>query len=354
MKRFIVKVYQKDWTFKKTIAENKIMSDISFDMQKNWWQWQLDILINENFNNTDVLKADFIKVFLYDHNFPNWKLIYTWIVEEINRNYKETENTVEIIARWLSSLLTRIYYNQSWYTFTKTDTASNIIKSIITYFNAVYPWNWLNTDWMINTAWDITIDFDFDNCFDAINKIQEIYWSYWFIDETWTVYLKPKSLFLKDMTAPLNTYTDPLNTYNWERTIIYLTAWKDVQNIDINEDWSEIVNRVIVEYDGWTHIDEDTSSIANNWLFEKKYLKTDLWLSEAQDFATEILANNQTKQAVSIEINNKYIFENLKPWYKIKVRNINYLINSTIEKINYNTNNAIVYLDKFNSIWKII
>jgi hypothetical protein len=128
MKRFLIKAYNKNWTYKLTIKENKIMSDISFDSQKNWWQWQLSILFNEDFNYTWIIKSDFIKVYLYDNNFNNWKLIYTWVIEEINRNYKQSENSLELVCRWLASLLTRIYYNQSAYTFSKTDTASNIIK----------------------------------------------------------------------------------------------------------------------------------------------------------------------------------------------------------------------------------
>ena len=331
MKRFLIKVYEKDWTFKHTIKENKLMSDIDFDIQKNWWQGQLNILLNEDFNYTWISKSDFIKVFLYDTNFPNWKLIYTWIIEEINRNYKQSENTIEYVCRWLASLLTRIYYNQSWYTFTKTDTASNIIKSVITYFNSVYSGNWLNTDWVVDTtSWNISIDFDYTSCFDVINTVQEVYWSFWYIDETWTCY------------------------FNTTPSQIYLTAWKDVQNIDINEDGSEIINKVIVNYNWWTYTDTDATSITNNWLFEKEYSKNEFWLTEATDFATEILNNNQTKQVVSIEVNNKYIFENLKVWDNLKVRNIDYLINSTIEKINYNVSSAVVYLDWFNSIGKVI
>jgi len=330
MKRYLIKVYEKDWTFKQTINENIVMSDISYTMQKNWWQWQINILLNKYFNNTDIIKTDFVKVYLYDTNFNNWKLIYTWIIEEINRNYKESENTLELICRWLASLLTRIYYNDSWYIFNKTDTASNIIKAIITYFNSVYPWSWINNTWIVDTVWNISIDFDYTICFDAINNIQEVYGSFWSIWPDWTFYF---------------------NSTPWQH---YLTAWKDVQNIDINEDGSEIINKVLVKYDWWTYTWTDATSITNNWLFEKVYNKTDLDLSGATSFSDEILLNNQIKQIVNIEINNKYILENLNPWDLLKVRNIDYLVNSTIEKIQYNWNSAIVFLDKYTSIWKIL
>lgn len=330
MKRFILKLYNKDWTYIKTIPENKIISDISFNLQKDWWQSDINILLNFPYDNQDIEKSNFIKIYLYNPDFPNWKLIYTWIVEEINRNYKETENSIELIVRWLWSLLTRIYY-KSWtnYTFTKTDTASNILKNIINYFNSVYPGNWLNTDWVIDTTWNISIDYDYNTCFEAIQKVKEVYGSYWYIDETWTLY------------------------FNKTPEQIYLTAQKDVEDLTIQEDWSKIINRVIVDYNWWTTMREDTTSQTNNGLFEKHYNKQDLWEQEAIDFANNVLNNNQIKRIVSITINNKYIIENLRPWNRIKVRNINYLINSTIENIQYNTYNAIVYLDKYNSLWTV-
>lgn len=330
MKRFEIKVYQRDWTFKNTIRENKILSDISFDMQKNWWQWELNLTLNEDFNYSLIVKSDFIKVFLYDENFTNWQLIYTWIVEEIYRNYKESENTVELVCRWLASLLTRVYYNQTWYTFTKTDTASNILKSIITYFNTVYTWNWLNNWWIVNTVWNVTIDFDYTTCFDAVNNVVELTNSFWSIWPDWTVYFN--------------------STWNLHK----LNAGYNVQSIDIQEDSSEIVNKVIVNYNWWTYTTQDNASITANWLFEKVYDKTNLNLASATSFANEVLSNNQTKQKVQIEINNKFIFENLKVWDTIKVRNIDYLIQSTIEKINYNTNICTVYLDAYDSLWKIL
>lgn len=330
MKRYILKLYNKDWTYIKTISENKIISDISFNLQKDWWQSDISILLNIPYDNQDIEKTNFIKIYLYNSDFQNWKLIYTWIIEEINRNYKETENSIELIVRWLWSLLTRIYYKWTDYKFTKTDTASNILKDIINYFNSVYSGNWLNTDWIVDTTWNISIDYDYNTCFEAIQKVKEVYGSYWYIDETWTLY------------------------FNKTADQIYLTAQKDVEDLTIQEDWSEIINRVIVDYNWWTTTQEDTTSQTNNGLFEKHYDKQDLWEQEAIDFANNVLSNNQVKRIVSITINNKYIIENLRPWNKIKVRNINYLINSTIENIQYNTYNAIVYLDKYNSLWTVL
>ena len=330
MKRFNYKVYNSDWTFKQTIKENEVLNEFWFALQKNWWQGQFNLQLNRDYSDVSIVKYDFIKVYLYDDNFPNGKLIYTWVIEEIERNYQESENSLTLVCRWLASLLTRFYYNQTWYTFTKTDTASNIIKSIITYFNTKYSWAWINDSWIVDTVWRLSIDFELNTCFEAINKVVELTDSFWYIWADGTFYFN---------TTPTN---------------IFLTAQKDVQNLDINEDSSEIINSVIVNYNWCTYTDTDATSITDNGLFEKQYTKSDLWLTEATDFATEILADNQTKLSVSLEVNNNYIHENLKPWDLVKIRNINYNIVSQIEKIDYNINNSTIYLDKFDSIGKVL
>jgi len=329
MKRFLTKIYTKAGIFKETIREDEILSDVNFDYQKNWWIWQITLKLNRDYSNIDIVESDFIKIYLFDENFINWKLIYTWIIEEINRNYNELENSIDLIARWLSSLLTRIYYKDWWnYTFSKTDTVSNIIKSIINYANTQY--NWFNISWIVDTVWNITIDFDYNDCLNAINKVVELTDLFYYIWSDWIVY------------------------FNTTPTTHKLTAQKHIQSIDINEDWSEIINKVIVKYNWWTTSWENSSSISQYWLLEKVYTKTDLWLAEATSFINEELAKNQLKQKTSIEVNSQYILENLKPWDTIKINNLNYSINTTIEKISYKTDIATIYLDRYDSIWLIL
>lgn len=329
MKRFLIKVYNKNWTFKENITENELLDTISFSSQKNWWQSDINLSVKKDFNYTWIWISDFIKVSLVDDNFPNWKIVYTWIIEEINRKYTSDENYIIYVARWLSSILTRFSYYDTWYTFSKTDTASNIIKSIINYANTEY--NWFDTSWIIDTVWNITVDFDYTSCFDAINKVVEqvenTFWSIW---DDGKVY------------------------FNNTTTTHRLSMWNEIQNLDLVEDGSEIINKVIVVYNSWTYIDEDTTSITNNWLFEVKYDKTDLDLAWATSFASKILEENQIKNKTQIEVNTNYAFENIKTWDNIKIQNINYPINTTVEKNDYNTTNANIYLDKYDSLWKIL
>lgn len=326
MKKYLAKIYSKAGVYKDTIRD--IMSEINYSYQKNWWQGQLNLTLNRDYADTSIVQSDIVKIYLYDKNFQNWKLIYTWIVEEIERNYEETRNSLTLVIRGLSSILTRIYYNQTWYTFSKTDTASNIIKSIINYANTHY--NWFNTTGIIDTVWNITISFDYDNCFDAIDKVVKLTGSFWYIKEDWTC------------------------VFNQTPTIHKLTAKKEIQTIEINEDWNAIINKVIVNYNWGTYPAQDNTSITNYGLIEAVYDKPELNLAWATSFASEELLKNQLKQKSTLQINNKYIIENVKPWDILRVKNLNYYLQTTIERLNYTPDILTIDLDKYNSIGKIL
>ena len=224
-KRYEIKVYNTDWTFKDTIDSNLIASKIKFTENINWWQWVLNLLLNVSFNNTDILNNDFIKVFLFDNNFKDGKIVYTWAIESVDRIYKASQNQINYTVRWLWSLLTRIFYNNwSTYVFWVDQDPWQTVKDMITYFNTKYPWNWLN-DWNVNNFWSsISIWFDFTKISDVINQLSETTWFYWFVNATWTV------------TFAQNPVT---STHKF-------TAWDDLQEIVISEDTCDLINKYIL------------------------------------------------------------------------------------------------------------
>lgn len=335
MKKFQIKVYEKDWTFKQNIKETKVRNTIQFSNNVNWGQWRLNLELNVNFANTDILQWDFIKVNLFDDNFPNWKLIYTWIVEDINRVYQPTENLLTLSCVGLEAILTRLYYNSSWYTFTKNDTASNIVKDIISYFNSKYPWNWINDWWVENTVWNVNIEFDYDNCSQSLQKITALTDKKFFIEADWTV----------------NWISKPLTRTH------ALKAEENIQSILIEEDSSNIINSVFVIYDWWVVTSNDWTSQSYFWLFEQSLSRLDIKdSSTAQDLADETISlNKNSKQKITIEVNTKYILENIQVLDTVKVMNIDYSIeNLQIQKISYTTDIATLYLDEFDSIEKVL
>ena len=252
-KRYQIKVYELDWTFKQTIKENVVLSDISFNENINSWQSELDILLNLPFNYSEIDKNDFIRVTLFDDNFPNGRLVYTWVIEEINRLYRASENKIELVCRSLSSLLTRILYKDGWTSiFNKNDDPWNIIKDIISYFNSVYPWNWLNDTW-VQTFWStFSVDFDKNTCLDALRIVTNLTDFYFFINESGTVIFKAKES-------------------NNEHFFITNAQEGTVDSLEITEDSSELVNDIQVNYNGWIYSVSDAVSIANNWRYEKIY-----------------------------------------------------------------------------------
>lgn len=335
-KRYQIKVYQKDWTFKTNLRENEVLSWVSFSENINWGQWEISILLNRDFNNDEITESDFVKISLYDENFPNWKLVYTWIIEEINRIYKSSENKLELSCRGLSSLLTRFYFKSGVdYIFNKNEDAGAIFRSIVDYFNSVFPWNWLNKDWIENTWVNSNIDFWYDTCFKAMQKVQETTNFNFCVKADWTVNFK----------AIPNT------------NIHSFTAKKDVQNLEINIDAWDIKNVIIVDYDWWTVAEEDNASKTSHWISEKQFAK---WEFKAEDTArnfalSQLELYKNPKKQIELEINTNYILENINVWETIKVKNINYEINIVqIIKIDYAPNLSKLYLDKINSVWEIL
>ena len=294
-KQYSISVHDKDWSkkwiIKSSWAKSELVSGISFTSSINSSQWEINLVLNRDYKDTSIIATDFIKIYIVDINFPTWKLIYTWIVEEINRNYKADENNLELIVRWFWSILNRKYYNTGGAIFTKTDTASNIIKEIISNFNTQFGYTWINDSLVETTVWNITIEIDNTTSFDSMNLVIEQNTDYYFyIDSTWNVIFK-----LKD---------DSIISHKF-------TAKKDLQNLDINEDSSP-------------YIEEDI-------------IKTD------------------TRYKIVLDINTQFVFENIKPWDYIKARNLEYTIEwLQVVRISYDSDICILNLDEYDSAWKIL
>jgi len=337
-KRFLIKIYNLDWTFKSSasISEDEIASDISYTENINGGQGMLKVLLNRNFNDTSIEKSNFVKVFMFDDNSPNWRLIYTWIIEAIKRIYTSNVNQIELICRGLWSLLTRLFFEKSSSkTFSENKDPGNIVKDVITYFNGVYTWNWLS-DTGVTLLWSNTsIDFDFTTCLEAIENLAESSGFYFLIKEDWNVIFQVKQATV---------------THKFK-------AWKELQQLIITEDTANLQNNIFVDFSTWQGTDSDATS-ATTW--GKRELledRNDINLQATADTtASNILADKKNpKQKVSIQINKKFILEDIKPWDNIKVLNIDYVIdNVQIQKITYTPELVTIQLEEFDSLGKIL
>lgn len=288
MQTYNYKLYNKANTFKKVINPNIIQSDISFNAQKNWWQGDLSISLNW-FDST-IKHSDIIRVF-YSSKIVKNKLLYTGYIEEIEQLLDNWERTL-ITAIWLWSYLTKILF-QSWWlrTFTLNKPASEIITDIANYITTINPLIWA---WTIETTiWDVSIAFDNEDCFRAIEKIVNLTPDYYFyIDENWKINFKE----------------------NTEIPDYFITFQKDLQSYE-NNATATIFNKLYLTYDWWSKTYEDTASINEYWIFEKEITDFTIKnLTTADKFALQYFEENaQPKQSRSLQINRQF------KWYKSEI-----------------------------------
>lgn len=327
---FNYKVYNLSWVYKFTINIKDVKNLPSFTANESGWQGECKLLLNYNFETTTIENTDII------HIYKDTSLLYTWIVQDVFRKITNNSEEVELPLLWLWTLPTYLLYKDTWsYVFSKNQDPSVIIKNIIDYINTTYTAWWLNYDvWSIETYWTVVdIDFDHDTCLDAIKKCIATTDFKLFIDKDWKVYFKSKPVSATHI----------------------LIVWKDVEQINLEEDSEKLVNRLILKRKSWTTIYEDTTSQTNYWLKELYLEKTDLADSvSANEFWNNYISTYKNPiNKTSIRINNNFTLENIKVSDTIQVKNFNYIINNLqIVKYSYTIDKMKLELEVFDSFGK--
>lgn len=324
---FNIKVYEKDWTtFINTIQIEKLENVSNYSCQINGGFSNISFGIVYEITNNDISIGNIIKI-QYKAD-----IIYIWSVLNLKKIYSSDKQTIQVDLIWIWSILTLNLDNQIY-----SDTASNIIKDLIWYFNAEYWSDILSyTSLTIpDTVWTINIDLSsYKNYFEAFTLIAETVWLYFFIDLDWVVSFKEKSNF----------------------TSHTLTIWLDINELIIEEDSKELVNSLILKYAWWTQTYNDWTSQTLYWKREKYIDKSsELWnLTTANAFGSSYLDQNKNIiKKVSINVNNKYNFLSIKWWDLINIRNIWYVLdNLQVSKITYWFETATIELEKSYSFAK--
>lgn len=337
-KKYEYKLYTYAWVFKETLPWAFILNDFNYSSSINAGQWDAYLELNKPFNYSNIILGDFIKVYVYSDNYLSWKLIYTWEVSRIERLLDYNKETIKLSLLWLWTLLNRVYARSGWSpTFTKNQDPAQTIKDIIDYFNTVYTWGWISYSggWITNFWSNINISIDYRKCLDAINDIVKLTTYYFIIGWDWQVIFKTKPVIATHL----------------------LTVWKDINSLNILEDWETIVNNYILTYNWWTTSANNWASQSTYWIRELRESKTninDLW-SANTSASSYITDNKDYSKKTTIEVNNKYNLENINVWESVSVLNTNLSINNLqIQKINYNKEKVTLYLDNFNSLGKTI
>lgn len=331
-KSFTIKTYDKTWvSFKHGIILSKMLNAPQFEQNINGWQWEMVLKLAYSFDDISFLQWDVIRVSEYDEQDKIWSLIYTWVISIINRVSITNEEYIELTCLWLWTLLNDvIVYLGSSYVPTLTQDPALTIKAIIDYFNTKYGGNLISYSWgNIDNFWTtISISYDHTNCFEAIKKIAEATSFRWYIDQYGQFYFK---------AVPTTT------THNF-------TFKKDVESIELKEDFEWIVNSVRVERYWWNFVlYTDVTSISTYGLKEATEHRTDLQdLTSQNSYGNSYIASNKNpKRNLQLTINSNYNIETIKPWDTITVHDVWYNISIVqVLKTSYVVDKIQLYLDR--------
>lgn len=323
VKKYSWKVYSLDWTFKFTIKPSDVKSRLVFESSIEAGQWQFQLVMNKPVDYTDITNTDIIKVYCIDRDNPDWRIIYTWIVQQvikrINQNYEEI--TLPLI--WLWSV-----FNYKLFTWTKDDTPWNIISDIVDLINVDYNLFTKNLD----TTWtNIKIDSENETLLKLMDRVSQASWDFYMVKADWEVIFQPKP------TTPTHT----------------LKLWRNVTKVEMKQDTEKLVNKLYLTWHNWTTPYEDLTSQTQYGLREKHISDTQIKQQDSADeFWNQYIADyknpiNQT----TIEVNDEYDIESIHPWDTISV-NWTEIQNRLIKKVRYYMDWVTLYLEDFESFWK--
>lgn len=333
-KEYIVKAYDKNFTFLKVIPAWIITNDITFTESINCWQWQLNLNLNLPIDTNYLDDVKYIKVFVNSNNWLEDELLYSWYLSQYSRLFSNNKENIQATFLSLFSLLSEVYYKNSngdlKFTIENED-ISQIIKDVIDYFNTIYSWILSYTAESIVSYWtNISIEILNKKCSDVIRDLMKWINYYLFVWADGVVFFQPKP----------STITH------------HFTYEKDITALTIPEDFEQIKNAVKVSYlidweelytDRWTNASSIASFGRKEEIVDTKY--TDL--SSAEAYRTAYLQEfSEWKKNISITINNKYLIESIHPWDTIKIRNLWIDISwLQVNKVNYKYEQVVLWLE---------
>ena len=370
MRKFYeIKLYDFAWNFKKQVNTQRLSSDIIYSENINGVQGNLVLEISWESSdysvsdiievreiNLDLKKTFFLNLDLTNINsfytMPNNSFFtggvfptYTGIIERINsKEYQFTEKiTLDVFWIW-TALNDIIYKNGTTKKFTKNDTLWNIAIDIIDYFNWQYgaiteTQNlWTSLLWYddIDISWDsVNIEFENENCYEALSKLTKDTDFYFFIDATGKVTFKQ---------------TGENKILTFEREII---------NIEKKAKKDDMVNKYYLAraWGSWSEeIYENTSSQNTYNLKEKYESRTDIQNNTTQDLIWDTRVADFWAPRIETFVKIKpQISNTIYPWMTITTQNTrNPITNTQITKIDKRRDEWTLYLWDFTSFGKVI
>ena len=311
------------------------MKDLTFSASINGWQWQMKVSLAIPFADVTFWLTDVVQVTCFDADNMNWRLIYSWYITKLQRNYSNNGESIDLICLWLYSMLNAMFFNNGWYIFTENQAPDQTIKDIIDFFNLHYTANWFSySAWNISAYWsDLNIKFDYTKCNEAMLNIQKATNNFFFyIDQN------------GDVTYKTNTFATLDHKF---------TIWKDVETIDVDESVENVFNKIMLKRsdastERWPY--QDAWSIATYGKRENLITASDIQDIASADiyWNTYIAKNKDWKKEIVLTINSNYDLESIRPWQFVSVYNTDFNMKQLqIQKINYMSEKVQIYLDQY-------
>lgn len=374
-KQYIVKLY--DWSnnFLKVLSANLITNDISFSESIDAWQGQLTLNVNlpidtNYFDNVryckvymfkDLPKQTINNLILENYDFlltedwwnfileeqpeaDKWQLLYSGWLSKVNRAFSNNKENIQITFLSLFTLLNDIFFEQDWeLIFQLEDDPANIIKTIIDYFNTLYPWILSYTEDSIDLYWEtVYLEFDSMTCWEAIKSVLNWLKYYLFVWADWVVQFH-------------DTPDEITHNFTYE---------KDITALTIPEDYEQVANAVRARYSfiWWSHtgitdVAVDNTSIARFGRKEIIIGNENLYWQLAGETYRDSYMNEYKnwKKNISLTVSTLYPIESIHPWDTIRIRNIDLDIKDLqISKIDYTYEQVRISLEYYTSIAKQI
>lgn len=328
------KIYDYDKVFLETLSNYLYSNQLRFTSTINIWFGDMSFdYHNENVTNIRVGNL----VELVDEFGTT---IYIGEIYAREKLVNSTGTFYNVSCRWLNYLLGKQTYHQpgspTTFAFSRNTDIGTIINEILTQRNTRFP-NLAYDISSIGAVWfTVNVSFDYDTLQSALTKVLATY-----------------SRFLRfngDMSVEYIAYPSTAT--------ITFNVGKDVDSLKVSEDITNMYNRIYVEYSSWVVTVDDAGSQAIYGIRDKKEDQS----SDIVDSGTAtnygnrqlaLLKNPENKTEATI--NGSYDISTIKPGYCISIGNLNEaILNKVIQRVEYNVNNAKIYLEGYDTIAKTL
>lgn len=341
-KQYIVKLYNANMQFVKVLPAGLITNDISFTESIDAGQGEMSLNVNLPIDTNYFNGIRYCKVYVSDNTGVDNLLIYSGWLSKVSRVYSNQKENIQVIFLSLYSLLQGVIIRKDGLqngdsVFTKTWDPADILKFIIDYFVSIYPNTLSYTASSIDTyGTSITLEFNTNNCGDAIQNLVNGLSYYLFVWADGVVHFHPTPVSATHL----------------------LTYEKDITALTVPEDKEKVANTVQVTYNDNsvstpTSIATDPTSISLYGVKEVVLSREDLTnQTSAELYRDEYLNEHKNEvQNIQLTVSCLYPIENIHPGDTVKIRNNDLNIdNAQIYKVTYKYEQVQVTLNYYTNI----